>query len=130
MSALAGYSRQELMSAVNAKERFASLAKRMRENEKELVQGVVRKVSIVGAGLAYGAAEAAWGEGAIFGMDLPIAGAAVATLVEVMGAGSMDPTLATVVGAVADSGIAVASYKYGSTLYNDWNGESESTQTP
>ena len=125
--ALATLPKTELVKRASQGDRYKLMMRRLRENQSEIGQTIARKASMSASAGLLGAAEAAYGEGAIFGADIPLVVGLVATTAEVFAAASgMDGTATSLVAGVADAGTSIVFYKGGARLYDDWRGRSES----
>lgn len=103
-----------LLPVGKANEKAARLEKTMRtwrERAADQAEGLIEKGTVAVGGYALGAADAKWGEDAVAGMSTSLAIGLGGSLLEVMEVGGS--TLRPVVRGVANTGIAVYSYKAG-----------------
>lgn len=111
MQTIPGMSSTALMKAreysASLQKRLSNLRERGKEESKHLMQHGTALVS----GFAIGAAEARYGEGAVMGMDVPVAVSAAAGVAALSGFGGQDA--APYLRGAVDAGLAVWGYKEG-----------------
>lgn len=97
-----------------AREYSSSLQKRLstlRERGKEETRHLMQHGTALVGGFAIGAAEARYGEGAVAGMDIPVAVSAAAGVAALSGFGGADA--APYLRGAVDAGLAIWGYKEG-----------------